>query len=85
MTNADILAGLTEIFHEILDDDSITLTTDTTADDVDGWDSFNHINILVAAESRFHVKFRTAEIEELKNVGDFVQLIAQKMADAPTR
>jgi acyl carrier protein len=85
VTDANILAGLTEIFREILDDDTIVLTTDTTADDVDGWDSFNHINILVAAESRFHVKFKTAEIEELKNVGEFVQLIAQKTSGTPVR
>jgi acyl carrier protein len=85
VTEAAILAGLTEIFREILDDDSINLTMDTTADDVEGWDSFNHINILVAAEGRFHVKFRTAEIEELKNVGEFVQLIAEKASGAPAR
>ncbi len=85
MTDDEILAALTEIFHEILDDDSLKLTMNTTADDVEGWDSFNHINILVAAESRFSVKFRTAEIEELKNVGDFVRLIGKKMSGAHAR
>ncbi len=78
MTEAEILSGLTSIFHEVFDDDSIELTKDTTADDVDRWDSFNHINILVAAEAKFGVKFNTAEIEGLKDVGEFVRLIATK-------
>jgi acyl carrier protein len=85
VTDNDILSGLTEIFRDVLDDDSVKLRMDTTADDIEGWDSFNHINILVAAEGHFSVKFRTAEIEELRNVGDFVHLIAQKKLGAPAR
>lgn len=80
MTEADILSGLTDIFRETFDDESIELTKDTTADDIDRWDSFNHINILVAAEERFKIKFQTAEIEGLKNVGEFIHLIEQKTA-----
>jgi len=80
VTEPQILEGLTEIFREIFDDDSLKLTMDTTADDIDQWDSFNHINILVAAETRFGVKFKTAEIEGLKNVGEFVHLIEKKTA-----
>jgi acyl carrier protein len=73
---------LTEIFRENFGDDTIVLTEDTTADDVDGWDSFNHINILAAAEIRFRIKFHTAEIEGLKNVGQLAQLIAGKTHSA---
>lgn len=80
MTDAEILQGLTEIFHDVFGDDSLILTAATTAEDVEEWDSFNHINIIVAAEAKFGVKFQTAEIESLKNVGELVALISRKMA-----
>jgi acyl carrier protein len=79
MTEQEILAQLTQIFRQIFDDDSITLNMNTVAGDIEEWDSFNHINIIVAAESHFRVKFKTAETEELKNVGDFVRLIKKKL------
>lgn len=78
MTENQVLAELTNIFHEIFGDDSITLTPETTAEDIDRWDSFNHINILVASEMRFGIKFQTAEVEGLRNVGHLVELIAKK-------
>jgi acyl carrier protein len=79
MDKAEILRGLTEICREVLDDDSLVLTPDTSADDVENWDSMSHISIIVAAEQKFGVKFRTAEVEELKSVGDFVDLIEEKI------
>lgn len=84
MTNAKIMDGLTAIFRENFDDDSIVLTEATTADDIEGWDSFNHINILAAAEIRFRIKFHTAEIEGLRNVGQLAQLIAEKTGSTST-
>jgi acyl carrier protein len=80
MTEQDILNELTTIVRNVLDDDSIVLTPATTADDVAGWDSMQHINITVAAEARFGVKFSTSEIELLQNVGDFISLIRKKLA-----
>ncbi|MBV1831315.1 acyl carrier protein [Komagataeibacter sp. AV436] len=73
-----ILTELTELCRDILDDDSLTLTMATTADSVPNWDSMSHIAIVTAAEQKFGIKFRTAEIEELHSVGDFVDLIAEK-------
>jgi acyl carrier protein len=78
MTPDQILQDLTVIFHTVLDDDTLVLTPETTAADVPGWDSMNHITIVVEAERHFGVKVRTAEIEEMRNVGDFVKLIAAK-------
>jgi acyl carrier protein len=78
MTEPEIYAALTEVFHDVFDDDGIALTPDTTADDVEGWDSQAHVNLVVAAEAQFGVRFRTAELEMLHNVGDFVRLIAAK-------
>ena len=80
MQTAEIYTKLTDIFRDIFDDDSITLTPETTAADIAEWDSFNHINLIVATEARFKIKFQTAEIESLKNVGHFVSLIEKKLS-----
>ena len=78
MKENEVYARLTSIFHDTFDDDSITLTKDTTAHDIKGWDSANHINLIVATEQEFKVKFKTAELESLKNVGEIVSLIESK-------
>ena len=80
MNPDQILTELTEIFRTVLDDDTLVLRPETTAADVPGWDSMNHITIVVEAEQHFGIKVRTAEIEALRNVGDFVSLIAAKHA-----
>ena len=78
MTEAEIYAELTDLFHEVFDNDDIVLTPNTTAEDVDGWDSQAHVNLIVAAEMRFGVRFRAAELDSLHNVGDFAKLIGEK-------
>ena len=80
MTEAEIYAGLTEIFHDVFDDDTIVLRPEMTADDLDEWDSHNHISIIVAAEVHFGVKFQTTEIEGLRNVGELAQCVERKLA-----
>ena len=82
MTEQEILAALTQVFRDVFDDDDITLSAETTAEDIPGWDSQAHVNLVVAAETRFGIRFRTAELESLHNVGDFVQLIAAKRKGA---
>lgn len=71
-----ILARLTDIVRDQLDDDDIMLAHNTLASDVEGWDSLAHVRIVVAAEEEFGVRFETAEIASLKNVGALVDLIA---------
>ncbi len=80
MTEAAALQQLTVIFHNVFDDDSIVLTPETTAAEVAEWDSVNHVALIAAAEVHFGIKFQTAEIEDLKNVGDFLSLIVKKTA-----
>jgi acyl carrier protein len=80
MENAVILTRLTDMFREIFDNETLTLTPRTAAPDIPGWDSMNHITIVVEAERRFGVKFQTTEIEELHDVGEFIALIAKKTA-----
>ncbi len=79
MTDLEIMNGVTEVVREALGDDAIILTPESTASDFAGWDSFKHITIVVATEIRFGVKFKTAEIESLKKIGDFVSLIQKKL------
>ena len=76
----EIYGQLTEIFHDLFDDDAIVLTPRLTAADIPDWDSFNHINLIVAIESGFRVKFQTAELESMQTVGSLVGLIRTKLA-----
>jgi acyl carrier protein len=78
MESNAIYQQLTGVFAEVFDDDAIVLTPTTTAEDVDGWDSLNHIRLIVSVEKAFQIKFSTPEIAKLKNVGEFVALIASK-------
>ena len=78
MTDADIIAGTTDIFRDLFADDTIVLTPDTTADDIDGWDSIKHISLIVAVEDRFGIRIGTGEIEQLTNVGDLLAAIRRK-------
>lgn len=78
----DLQADVQEVFRDVFDDDRITINDSTTADEVDGWDSLNHISLIIAIEKRYRIKFATAEISRLKekgqNVGTLVDLIRRK-------
>ncbi|HVY02131.1 MAG TPA: acyl carrier protein, partial [Caulobacterales bacterium] len=75
-----LLQDVTAVVRDVFADDEITLSQTTTADDVEGWDSLMHLNLIIAIEKRFKIKFSTAEISGLKeegsNVGDILRLIA---------
>lgn len=79
MTQPEILKRLKEIIGQVVGNDQIVLTNNTTADEVPGWDSFNHINIIMGAEMEFGIRFNVSELENLKNVGDFVVLIEKHL------
>ncbi|HXX18183.1 MAG TPA: acyl carrier protein [Candidatus Acidoferrum sp.] len=79
MDDSQVLTQLTEIIRDVLNNDTLTLTQETVAADVPEWDSFNHINIVVATEVKFGIKFKTAELEQVRNVGEFVALIERKL------
>lgn len=69
---------LQEIFRELFDDDEIVIGEETTADDIEGWDSLTHVQLVVAVQDEFDIIFSIAEISSLKNVGDFIRLIDKK-------
>jgi len=75
MTDEEILARVQAVVRDVIGDDSIELTTHTVAQDVPGWDSMAHINIIVALEHEFGMKFKTASLEEAQNTGDLISLI----------
>lgn len=77
MTREEVYRRLSEIFRDVLDDDSIELNDQTTADDVDGWDSFEHINLVVAVEEEFSFKIPMGKVVTMKNVGEMVDLILE--------
>ncbi len=80
MTESEIYAGLTEIFHDVFMRDDLVLTPALSAKDVAGWDSFKQIEIVIAAEARFGMKFHTRELDRLQNVGDLVSVVIAKAA-----
>lgn len=75
----DISEPLTAIFREVFDDDEITLSRQMTADDVDGWDSLSHVNLIVTIEARFNIKFTQKELLTFRNVGDLMDSIQGKL------
>jgi len=75
MDEKQIYAQLTEIFEQVFDDDSIRVTPELTARDVDGWDSLTHIRLILTIEKAFKIKFTTSEIGRLEKAGDLVALI----------
>jgi len=78
MEQAQILQQINNVFIDILENDDIKLTRATTAKDIDEWDSLNHIQLVVAIEKKFKVKFTTGEIYKWNNVGDMVDSILAK-------
>ena len=71
---------LTDIFRTLFDNSSLVLRDELTAPQVPGWDSFNHINLVMQIEEEFGIRFSTEEISSLKDVGEFKTLIAHKIA-----
>jgi acyl carrier protein len=78
LSTEKIYEQLTDIFRDVFDDQTLVPNAQTKASDVPEWDSLNHINLIVAVESRFRIKFKTAELESLRNVGHLVELIQKK-------
>ena len=75
MDEAQIYERLTGIFEDVFDEDSIVVTPELSAKDVDGWDSLTHIRLILTVEKAFKIKLSTSEIGKLENVGDLVKLI----------
>lgn len=77
----DILEKLEIIFRDVFDDENIILTNETTANDIEDWDSLAQINLLIAIKKEFKINFDLEEVSKYKNVGDMVNAIEKKLGE----
>ena len=75
MTREQVYTELNEVFRDVFDDERITVNDETTANDIEDWDSLEHINLVVAVEKQFGIKFTMGEVNGMKNVGAMVDII----------
>lgn len=78
MERNDYLEKVQDIFRDVLDNEDITLDMQTTADDIEEWDSLSHIQLIVAIEKEFKIKFTSKEILSWNNVGEMIEAISRK-------
>jgi acyl carrier protein len=79
VTREEIFNGVTDIFRDIFDEDDLVIQDSTNSDDIEDWDSLNHINLVSAIEKEFKIKFALGELEELKDVGSMIDLMIKKI------
>jgi acyl carrier protein len=78
VSDEEIQRKLTQIIRDVFDDDTLVATPELTARDVDGWDSVNHVRLILSVERQFKLKFAASEVTSLKRLGDLTKLIATK-------
>lgn len=78
MLREEVYDRLNQVFRDVFDDESITVTDATTADDIEDWDSLEHINLIASVEEEFQMRFAMKEVTGMKNVGEMVDVILQK-------
>lgn len=79
MDRNEIYERLNVVFRDVFDDETIVVNDTTTADDIEDWDSLEHINLVAAVESEFGIKFSMGQVVTMKNVGEMVDIILQKI------
>lgn len=79
MSREEVMERLNGVFRNMFDDESIELNDNTTSDDIEDWDSLEHINLLVAVEQEFNMKFNMNEVTSMKNVGEMVDIILSRV------
>ena len=78
MNKNEIVTRLTAVFRDVFDDDSIVINENTTANDIDDWDSIEHINLIGAVEDEFGMRFKMREVSGMKNVGEMINIISER-------
>jgi len=79
MTREELFDGVQDIFRDIFDEEDMVIEDKTSSDDIEEWDSLNHINLVSAIEVEFKIKFTLGELMALKDVGAMVNLIVEKL------
>ncbi len=77
MTREEVFERLNKVFQEVFDDEIIKVNDSTTSEDIDDWDSFEHINLIVAVEEEFAIKIPMGKVVTMKNVGEMADIILQ--------
>ena len=75
MSREEVFEKVTDIFRDVFDDDDLVITDSTNADDIEDWDSLEHISLIVSMEKEFSVKFDIKTVNSLENVGQMIDLI----------
>ena len=78
MNKNDLWERLNEVFRDVFDDRKITVDENTTADDIEDWDSLEHINLVEAVEQEFRMRFKMKEVSGMKNVGEMARIIEER-------
>ena len=78
MTREEVYEQLNEVFRDVFDDDSITVNDATTSNDIEEWDSLEHINLIAAVEKEFKMRFTMKEVSGMKNVGEMAAIVAER-------
>lgn len=78
MNEREILPRLTEVFRDVFDDEDIVISAATTADDIEDWDSIEHITLIGAVEDEFGMRFKMGEVSGMHNVGEMIEIISQR-------
>ena len=78
----DLTTELTDIFRDVFEDDDLMIGRDTTAADVEGWDSLQHVSLILRVERHFGVRLSSANVADMKSVGDLLDIIKQRMDGA---
>jgi len=79
MTREEVFNGVQDIFRDIFDEDDMVINNATSSDEIDDWDSLNHINLVSAIEKEFKIKFALGELMTLKDVGAMIDLMMEKL------
>jgi acyl carrier protein len=80
MTDSDLLPGVQDVFRDVFDESDLVIDRRSNAETVEDWDSLAHVNLIVAIEKRYKVKFALGELQALKNVGDLLDMLGKKLA-----
>lgn len=79
MTKEQVFERLSEVFRDVFDDESISVNASTTSNDIEDWDSLEHINLIAAVEQEFGVKFNMGQVVSMKNVGEMADIIISQI------
>ena len=79
MSREEIMEKVNEIFREVFADEDLVITDSTNSDDIEDWDSLEHISLIISMEKEFNLKFDIKEVNKLENVGQMVDMIKDKL------